>query len=408
MKHFSHLNTATQIVQQYTGEGPLHHFLKSFFSHHKKFGSNDRKRISHLCYQFYRVVRGFREPLVNIDSKTVQERILAGTFLCSHKTNDLLAAIKPTWNDNIGLRILEKVNIIHNEIGCQAFDVKNIFPAAGELSTGVDKENFIVSHLQQPDLFIRVRPGYENAVIESLRKLDVQFDSISTAALRLPNGFNINQHFELDREVVVQDLSSQRVGALMKLSTTERNDDSKNQLAPISIWDCCAASGGKSIMAKDILRNIDLTVSDIRESILINLKKRFKIAGIKEYRTFIADLSTADYKRGNVKYDLIIADLPCTGSGTWSRTPEQLYFFKPSAIDKYSDLQKKIVGNAIPHLNETGKLLYVTCSVFKKENEDIIGYLLQNFRLQLEKMELIAGYENKADTLFAALLSRLP
>jgi 16S rRNA (cytosine967-C5)-methyltransferase len=58
-------------------------------------------------------------------------------------------------------------------------------------------------------------------------------------------------------------------------------------------------------------------------------------------------------------------------------------------------------------LKETGKLLYVTCSVYKKENEDIIEYILHKFQLKVEKMELLKGYDKKADTLFAALLSHL-
>ena len=75
----------------------------------------------------------------------------------------------------------------------------------------------------------------------------------------------IDDIVDLDREAVVQDLNSQRVGEL--LSGYPANPGGR-----IRVWDCCAASGGKSIMAKDILRNIDLTVSDVRESILVNLQ----------------------------------------------------------------------------------------------------------------------------------------
>ena len=148
-----------------------------------------------------------------------------------------------------------------------------------------------------------------------------------------------------------------------------------------------------------------------------NLKKRFERAGIKKYKSFVADLARNQSKgtlqrspwgpseelaTGN--YDLIIADVPCTGSGTWGRTPEQLFYFDDKKIDEYASIQKKIVSNAIRHLNRDGYLLYITCSVFKKENEENARYLQEKFNLELVRQETLKGYDKKADTLFAALL----
>ena len=412
MKHFSHLNTATQLVQQYQGAEPLHHFLKAFFSSHKKFGSNDRKRISHLCYVFYRVSRAFITKVPTNKPEEIHQVILAGLFLCGKVNDDLLAAMKPAWNEMITAGTAEKARIIRGDFSAGEFSIENIFPAANELSSGIDRTAFNLSHLVQPDLFLRIRPGYRDVVQQKLNDASVQYDMLPGSSVRLASGVRIDDIVDLDREAVVQDLNSQRVGEL--LSGYPANPGGR-----IRVWDCCAASGGKSIMAKDILRNIDLTVSDVRESILVNLQKRFQKAGIANYKSFIADLSGSSPKQGlhNNKtffpgqkvdeFDLIIADLPCTGSGTWSRSPEQLYFFKPGAIEKYSQLQRNILTNVLPHLAKTGRLLYITCSVFRKENEEIINFLVESFSLSVEKMELLKGYETKADTMFAALLSRL-
>jgi 16S rRNA (cytosine967-C5)-methyltransferase len=147
-------------------------------------------------------------------------------------------------------------------------------------------------------------------------------------------------------------------------------------------------------------------VSDVRESILLNLKKRFAEAGISGYKNFVADLSTADYRLPATGYQLIIADLPCSGSGTWGRTPEYLRFFNKEQIVEYSALQKKIASNVITQLQPSGYLLYITCSVYKKENEDVVNFLNQNYNLEIIEMKLLKGFEQKADTMFAVLLRK--
>jgi 16S rRNA (cytosine967-C5)-methyltransferase len=399
MKDFSHLNTATQIIHQYQGLEPLHHYLKKFFGQHKKFGSKDRRRISHLCYTFYRVGRAFNGEISQASTETIQRVILGGLFLCANTSDELLRVAKASWNEKIDLNIHQKVALINEDDSSMQFDIHRLFPAAGELSEGLDKEVFNLSHLHQPFPFLRIRPGYRETVIQRLDDQKILFNFIPPSAVRLPNNTKVDNLFTVDKQVVVQDLSSQRIGEFLQLAYRPGETT--------SIWDCCAASGGKSILAKDILGSIDLTVSDMRESILANLKKRFATAGISNYKSFVADLSAAHGKLPTATYDLLLADVPCTGSGTWGRTPEQLYFFQSSAIGKYSDLQKKILGNSLPHLKETGKLLYTTCSVFEEENEHIIDFILERFPLKIERMELLKGYDKRADTMFAALLSHL-
>jgi 16S rRNA (cytosine967-C5)-methyltransferase len=130
-----------------------------------------------------------------------------------------------------------------------------------------------------------------------------------------------------------------------------------------------------------------------------------RLAGITNYKSFVADLAHSALTIHHSPFDLIIADVPCTGSGTWSRTAEQLYFFDEKKIDHYSGLQKKIIANVVRSLRPGGFLLYITCSVFKKENEEMIDYIEKEFHLQKLKMESLIGYDKKADTMFAALLS---
>ena len=76
-------------------------------------------------------------------------------------------------------------------------------------------------------------------------------------------------------------------------------------------------------------------------------------------------------------------------------------------IDYYSNLQKKIVSNASKTVKASGSFLYITCSVFRKENEEVVEFIKNNLRLQLHTAQYLKGYDKKADTLFVALFTAL-
>ena len=386
-RYHSYINSTKEILSIYKGHEPLSSFLKKYFAADKKFGSNDRKQISNLCYCFFRLGKV-------VMNTSIEEKILTGLFLCSDKSNEILAVLKPVWNDKCNLPLSEKLLSIDSSLL-----IPEIFPWKEELSEGIDHEEICRSFLIQPDLFLRLRPGKEKKVIQKLGQSGIDFRINTDTCLALPNSSKIEEVIELDKEAVIQDQNSQRTGAFI-------SPEILNLKSEISVWDCCAGSGGKSIMIYDIDPKIQLTVSDIRESIVINLKKRFEKAGINNYKRFNADLTTSNFKPQTSNFELIIADVPCTGSGTWSRTPEQLYFFQERKIEEYSALQKTIVSNAITQLQPGGSFVYITCSVFKKENEEVAMYIKENLHVQLKQMEVLKGYDRKADSMFVALFKK--
>lgn len=380
---YSHVNTAKAILHIYKGEMPFSAFLKTFFSKEKKYGSNDRKTISSLCYNYFRL--GFALKDLSID-----EGLLMSFFLLTNASNDWLQNEKPEWNKTVTSPLQEKLRLTD-------FQVSKIFPFNSELSEGVDAGTFDASFLVQPDVFIRVRPGQQALVKKKLAKAQVAFKEIDNTCFAFANGTKLENVLDINREAVIQDMNSQRVGELLLVTELPN---------PANVWDCCAASGGKSIMTHDLLSNIHLTVSDVRQSIIQNLHRRFKEAAIRNYQSFVADLTDPKSLRSSLRdstFDLVICDAPCSGSGTWSRTPEQLLFFKPGEITWYSNLQKSIASNAISYLKKGGYFLYITCSVFKKENEEVVEFIQCQPNIQLMKMELLKGYNIKADTMFAAL-----
>jgi 16S rRNA (cytosine967-C5)-methyltransferase len=381
----SYLNSATRILGLYKGDQPFAAFLKQFFAQEKKYGSGDRKAIAHLCYCYFRL--GQWNTTLAVD-----ERVLTGLFLVSSTSQPVLDAFHPEWNEKIHLSLNDKLETIESGVLAQS-----IFPWKEMLSDGIDFDEFNASFLQQPDLFIRLRPGRGEKVIEQLTEKGIQYYQPAAGSLAFSNTTKLDDVLMIDKDVVIQDLGSQEVSMLMNRGLKSK----------VEVWDCCAASGGKSIMAYDLEPTIKLTVTDIRETIIANLRKRFDRAGIAKFDASVLDLNKPVPKnRLHEKFSLIIADMPCSGSGTWARTPEQLYYFKKEQLEKYTALQESITTNALPFLKPGGYLLYVTCSVFATENEDRVSDLMRKHNLELIDSGLLKGYNRKADTLFNALLQR--
>ena len=377
----AYLQTADELIQSYRGGEPFHLYLNRFFAQHKKFGSRDRKHIAQLCYCWFRA----GHALQHLDRK---QQFLYALFLCSHSEDKLLQRLDATLFSEVEKNSNEKIRTAEREID---FQPERLFPSAAELSPEIEPDIFCKSLLLQPKLYLRIRPGKEPHVISALQQHHIAFEKPSANCIAMDNSTKADAFLKIDEAVVVQDLNSQKALDLLK---------EHGVLKKFTAWDCCAASGGKSLLLLDTFSKAHATVSDVREAILHNLRSRFQRASVKSYRWFVRDAASEAPPHGE-KFDLIICDAPCTGSGTWSRTPEQQHYFDPQKIDFYAQLQKRITANVSNYLKPGGLLLYITCSVFKRENEDVVAHLSQ--KLNFFKSAYYKGYDKRADTLFAAL-----
>lgn len=386
-----YLLSAIQIMNHYDGSMPLAAFLKKHFSENKKFGSKDRRFIAHLCYAYCRIGKA-------ASGLPIENRFKIALFLVN-KTEDGWAVLyDENWLHHWERSVPEKIEFVSAQF--PDFQIPGLFPCINALSEAIDVKAFSLSHLIQPDVFLRIRPGKYDAVRKQMKTADIPFAKISETCFALPNSVKIDEVVALDRDVVVQDKSSQRIAELFSKIETDKTK-------AIQLWDCCAASGGKTILAKDHLGVMDITVSDIRSSILHNLAARFERAGIKYFQSLTTDLSKHNPKKPHGIFNLILADVPCSGSGTWGRTPEQLLFFTEDKISHYTDLQQNIVRNLLSSLAPGGYLLYSTCSVFKAENEGMKDFILkQDPELKVIDEQYLIGYDQKADTMYAVLFRK--
>lgn len=188
----------------------------------------------------------------------------------------------------------------------------------------------------------------------------------------------------------VQNLSSVLVGEV-----------AKSRLAP-KVLDICAAPGGKSLHLADLmklgaktndeLKKGEIIARDIHESGIRMLEERRQDSGFLNIRAELKDASVF-YPEDEEGYDLILADLPCSGLGVIARKPDIKYYSSSDGIQDLATLQFFILKNAVRYLKKGGSLIYSTCTVSKLENSDISDRIVEE--LGLEKLDISASFPEK-------------
>ena len=171
-------------------------------------------------------------------------------------------------------------------------------------------------------------------------------------------------------------------------------------------WDACAGSGGKSLLLPELVDDVYLFATDTRENILRSYSSRLRKSGFHSFDTQLYDVSLDRSSPNLPDFDGIIADVPCSGSGTWGRSPEWNTKEQEGRINAFVNLQRRIVSRLSGYLKSGRPLIYITCSVFKSENEENIFYFENNCSLELEKTAYLKGFDRGADTLFVARFIR--
>ncbi len=164
----------------------------------------------------------------------------------------------------------------------------------------------------------------------------------------------------------------------------------------MQVADVCAGGGGKSLaLAVSMQNKGQIFAHDVDGARLAPLRARLERAGARNVqirpplrgKDALADL--------HGRMDVVLVDAPCTGSGTWRRSPDSKWRLRPNALAKRLEEQRAALALAAPLVKPGGRLVYVTCSVLPEENEDqVAAFVAANAAFQPTPLQKIApAYE---------------
>ena len=137
------------------------------------------------------------------------------------------------------------------------------------------------------------------------------------------------------------------------------------------VLDLAAGAGGKSLALAAMMNNDgEIVAEDLRESALEELQRRAQRAGVSIVKTRLPRPREIDV------FDVVLLDAPCSGTGTWRRQPELRWRLTPERLTELIATQDALLDQAATRVKPGGRLVYATCSVLPRENEDRIARFL--------------------------------
>jgi 16S rRNA (cytosine967-C5)-methyltransferase len=178
---------------------------------------------------------------------------------------------------------------------------------------------------------------------------------------------------------IIQDEASQLITAILDPKPGER------------ILDACAAPGGKTThIAQRMGNQGEIFALDLNQEKLALIEEISQRLGIKIIKIIKGDAAQSLPISQELRFDRILADVPCSGFGTLRKNPDLKWRRKEKDIRRLSELQFSILNHLSAYVKEGGVLVYSTCTVFHEENEDVVEKLLKvHPEFQLDRMDKI-------------------
>jgi 16S rRNA (cytosine967-C5)-methyltransferase len=142
------------------------------------------------------------------------------------------------------------------------------------------------------------------------------------------------------------------------------------------ILDCCAAPGGKTLILAARNSEARIVAVEVSPQRLSQLRERMAPVG-ERIECKLGDAASMTEEGG---YDLVLADVPCSGTGTLGRNPEIRHRLRLEDLASQADRQRAILRGALRAVRPGGRVVYSTCSMEPEENEEVVAAVLGEMR----------------------------
>jgi len=385
MKPAAHLQATIDLLNLINQSTfPADDIASRYFRENRYIGSSDRKAISQLVFDILRVKPQLEWLLsVTFTIETLSMRLRLIAYLCWVKQWTLEQFQEMFIDEEYHPKPLRpKEYTLIEVLNSEKFDGKGMPNAAklcipAWLETQLEKlygpqleSEMTALNLQAPlDLRVNTLKALQPQVLELLKALnaEVEITPLSPIGLRLKRGFALSQTDIFKQGLIeIQDEGSQ-VAALLV--------DAKPGMKVI---DLCAGAGGKTLaLAAQMSNKGQLFATDISKERLDRAALRLRRAGASNVqRHHLNDKGRPWLKRQAGRFDRVLIDSPCGGSGTWRRHPDLKWRIGPNDLEEIYEKQKEILKTAQQLVKPGGRLIYVTCSILEDENEAQIDAFL--------------------------------
>jgi len=396
---------------------PVDNALKSFFKANRFIGSKDRRFISEYIWEIIR--NKLKAEFVSKD-KSARNILISYLAYFKYFTIDDLNEIfdgEKYSPEKLSADEVDHINhLSETDIDLpdyvEAETPKWLYEKAKSIY-GKSTNKYLIELNKPATADFRVNSKRIDRIIDDLKLEGLDFikTPLSPIGIRSENRININNCLSFkDGSIEVQDEASQIASILCDVKEGEE------------VIDYCAGACGKSLAISSINNNkIKLYAHDINDRRLSKATDRIKRAGAN-----IELLYHKDFEKLNNKFDRFIIDAPCSGTGTWRRSPDAKFRLTQEELDRITSIQKEVLDIAHQNTKSDGYIVYITCSILREENEAQIEAFMNRYddikqvdvkdvwgkKISLkypsnDKYLRLSPYENNTDGFFISIFKKV-
>ena len=249
----------------------------------------------------------------------------------------------------------------------------------------LDKYN--LQKVANAGIVIENRKYSEEEFEEFLKEKDIQIIKKVDTVYYVNSGLIINSKEFKEGKIIAQDASSYLAAKNLGVKPNDL------------VLDICAAPGGKTaVLAEEMENKGEIIAIDIHQHKKKLIEENMKKLGIDIVKATILDARNVN-KQGR-KFDKILVDVPCSGYGVIRKKPEILYTKNRENVEELASLQLEILNSAADILKDGGELIYSTCTIISKENnENVEKFLNERKEFKVKALNIPENVSGEYDKL---------